>query len=334
MPPDKDPLLPMTVAIQHKPGIPGPLPPFNERTYADRHGPGFKNRFRALLWRIVTPLLGLQRPFNATVVDQLNRVLASHREAQTYFAQYEARVYQHLMGTESLAEDWLKHWDALEAREARTQQRIDHYTKSIDDLRATAALAHQAALSLKRDVEALLGRDSIRGKVEDYVPRFEGLSNVIELGSGRGEFLELLKARGVAARGIEGDALTFFQALDDASVGGVFSTQFVQHLPPAYLVRLLETVARKVRPGGLVILETTNAHPETLQHVVRASGFREVTIEHRAPVAAEDRLRPLPSPPPGSDAAAETFVLTYNENVAKLNRRLFGPLDYAVVARR
>jgi SAM-dependent methyltransferase len=408
--PDKDPLLPLTSAMEHRPAAPAPLPPFNEWTYAERHGPGLKNRIRAVLWRMVTPLLGLQRPFNATIVDQINRVLAAHRESQVHVAQFEARTYQHLQGTESLAQDWLRHWDALEAREARTQQRIDHYVATVEDLRATVALAHQAALSLKRDVEELLARgttpgpasgttpgttpaaarpdldafkyvgfeDAFRGSREDirarlaeYAPRFDGLTEVVDIGCGRGEFLELLKARGTSARGVdtnhamvegcrangldvtESDALGFLAALPDSSVGGIFSSQVVEHLPPAYLVKLLETTARKVRPGGLVIVETINPsswvaffesfirdithvwplHPETLQYLMRASGFREVTLEYKSPVPAAGRLRPLPMSF-GMDPATESFVSTFNENVDKLNTRLFGCLDYAAVARR
>jgi SAM-dependent methyltransferase len=392
--------------MEHRPAVPAPLPPFNEWTYADRHGPGLKNRIRAVLWRLVTPLLGLQRPFNATIVDQVNRVLSAHRESQLHLAQFEARVSQHLQGTESLAQDWLRHWDALAAREMRTQQRIDHYVATVDDLRASAALAHQAALSLKRDVEELLARgttpstapgttpsalgpdldafkyvgfeDAFRGSREDirarlteYAPRFDGLSNVIDIGCGRGEFLELLRARGIAARGVdtnhamveacrasgldvtEGDALQLFSTLEDASVGGIFSSQVVEHLQPGYLLKLLETAAHKVRPGGLAVIETINPaswvaffdsfirdithvwplHPETLQYLMRASGFREVTLEYKSPVPAASRLRPLPHGL-GMDPAAESFVSTFNENVAMLNARLFGHLDYAVVARR
>ena len=411
-PPDKDPLLPLTAAMEHRPAAPSPLPPFNEWTYAERHGPGFKNRIRAVLWRIVTPLLGLQRPFNSTIVDQVNRILAAQRAAEVHVAQFEARIHQHLSGTESLARDWLRHWDALDAREARTQQRIDQYVAAVDDLRASAALAHQAALSLKRDVEELLARGStsglasapasplapgtapapdlnafkyvgfedafrgsrenIRARLAEYAPRYDGLSNVIDIGCGRGEFLDLLRARGTPARGVdvnhamveicrangldvtEGDAVSWLAAMDDASVGGIFSAQVVEHLPPAYLTKLLETAAHKVRPGGLVILETINPsswvaffesfirdithvwplHPETLQYLMRASGFRDVTLEYRSPVAEESRLRPLPSPPWGADPATETFVATFNENIEKLNARLFGCLDYAVVARR
>ncbi len=402
--PDKDPLRPLTDPLRHRPQIPGPLPAFNERTYADRHGKGLKNRIRAVIWRLVTPILGLQRPFNSTIVDQLNRVLASHREAQTQLAQFQAGVIQHLQGTEGLAEDWLKRWDSLAAREARANARLDAYVASVEDVRTTAALAHQAALALKRDVERLPStggtaapaaapapapdldsfkyvgfedafrgsRADIQARLAEYAPRFDGLSNIVDIGCGRGEFLELLKTRGVPARGVdlnhamveacrangldvsEGDALGYLSSLDDASIGGLFGAQVVEHLRPSYLMRLLETAAHKVRPGGLVILETINPacwlaffesfirdvthvwplHPETLQYLARASGFREVTVEYRSPVPDGSRLRPLPDPPAGTDPAVQDVIDAFNENVATLNARLFTYQDYAVVARR
>jgi SAM-dependent methyltransferase len=398
--PDKDPLRPLTESLKHRPAIPGPLPPFNERVYAERHGPGLKNRIRAVIWRITAPLLGLQRPLNSTLVDQVNRVLASHRDAQLNLAQFQARVIEHLQGTEALAEDWMKRWDSLAAREARMQARIE----ATDDLRAMAALAQQTSLALKRDVERLLAqgmggaasapvgpppdldafkyvgfedafrgsRDDIRARLAEYAPKFDGLSDIIDLGCGRGEFLELLKVRGTPARGVDindemvnacrtrgldatvADALRLFATLDDASIGGVFSAQVVEHLQPPYLTKLLETMAHKVRPGGLVILETINPacwlaffesflrdvthvwplHPETLQYLMRASGFRDVAIEYRSPVPDAARLQPLPTPPPTSSPQTADLVETFNENVSKLNARLFGYQDYAVVARR
>lgn len=397
---DKDPLRPLTEALKHRPAIPGPLPPFNEHVYAERHGPGLKNRIRALIWRAVTPLLGLQRPFNSMLVDQVNRVLASHRDAQLHLAQFEARIVDHLQGTEALAQDWMKRWDSLAAREARMQARLE----ATDDLRAMATLAQQTSLALKRDVERLLAqgvgsagsappspppdldafkyvgfedafrgsREDIRARLAEYAPKFDGLSDVIDFGCGRGEFLELLKGRGIRARGIDineemvnecrargldataADALRLFASLDDSSVGGIFSAQVVEHLQPPYLAKLLETMAHKVRPGGLVILETINPacwlaffesfvrdvthvwplHPETLQYLMRASGFRDVTIEYRSPVPDAAKLQPLPDPPPASSPQTVDLVETFNENVLKLNGRLFGYQDYAVVARR
>ena len=135
------------------------------------------------------------------------------------------------------------------------------------------------------------------------MPRFAGATDVLDVGCGRGEFLELLRAAGITARGLdlnhemveasrarglevaEGDALSYVERLPDDSLGGLFAAQVVEHLEPVYLAKLLEAASHKIRPGGTIVLETINPacwvaffesylrdlthvrplHPETLQ---------------------------------------------------------------------
>ena len=75
-------------------------------------------------------------------------------------------------------------------------------------------------------------------------------------------------------------------------------------------------------------------HPETLQYLTRASGFRDVEIEYRSPVGETTRLHPVPASPPGAEPTLAELVETFNDNVTKLNSRLFGFQDYAIIARR
>jgi O-antigen chain-terminating methyltransferase len=118
-------------------------------------------------------------------------------------------------------------------------------------------------------------------------------------------------------------------------------------------MQLLETALHKIRPGGAIVLETINTacwvaffesyirdlthvrplHPETLQYLLRASGFHDVTIEYRSPVPDAERLQPVLSPP-GLPAELADFVETINSNVEKLNSRLYTHMDYAVIAHR
>jgi O-antigen chain-terminating methyltransferase len=176
--------------------------------------------------------------------------------------------------------------------------------------------------------------EDIQRRLRDYIPMFAGASDVLDIGCGRGEFLDLLRDRGIRARGLdlnhemveacrarghdvaEGDALTYLESLPDASLGGLFAAQVVEHLEPAYLGRLLEAARLKLRPGSVMVLETINAacwlaffesyirdlthvrplHPETLQYIVRASGFHDVTIEYTSPVDESARLQTMPRP--------------------------------------
>jgi 2-polyprenyl-3-methyl-5-hydroxy-6-metoxy-1,4-benzoquinol methylase len=170
--------------------------------------------------------------------------------------------------------------------------------------------------------------DDIRARLLDYLPLFEGASNVLDVGCGRGELLELLRERQIDARGIDvndamveacrsrglvaerADALTFVSQQPDASLGGLIAIQVVEHLEPAYLMQLIETAFHKLRPGAPLVLETINAacwtaffesyirdfthvrplHPETLRYLVQAGGFSTAEILFRAPVAEHDKL--------------------------------------------
>jgi O-antigen chain-terminating methyltransferase len=214
-------------------------------------------------------------------------------------------------------------------------------------------------------------REDIRARLEGYLPIFAGTTDVLDVGCGRGEFLELLGAAGVPARGIdsnhemaeicrargldvtEADAVGYLSGLPDASLGGIFAAQVVEHLQPGYLLQFLELAFHKLRPGGRLVLETLNPacwiaffdsyirdithvwplHPETLKYLVLASGFTRADLEYRSPVAPEDRLQPIAlrdtSNPQLSDIAE-----AFNANAEKLNARLFTYRDYAVIGGR
>lgn len=70
--------------------------------------------------------------------------------------------------------------------------------------------------------------------------------------------------------------------------------------------------------------------PETLQLLARQAGFGEVETRFPNPPSEPERLSPveLPSGPEFDEARA-----TLSGNVERLNKLLYGPLDYAILAR-
>jgi SAM-dependent methyltransferase len=244
---------------------------------------------------------------------------------------------------------------------------------------APAAPPSRAAFTPALDAYKYVGfEDQFRGsrevigqRLESYLPYFEGASDVLDVGCGRGEFLEVLATRGVTARGLdlnhemaeacrahglnvaEADVVSYLEGLPDGSLGGLFAAQVVEHLEPAYLLRFLELAHHKLRPGSPMVLETLNPacwvaffesfirdithvwplHPETLRYLVLASGFTTARIEYRSPVPPQDRLQPVAPAAEASSPSAD-FVEAFNANVEKLNDRMFTFMDYAIVAEK
>jgi SAM-dependent methyltransferase len=197
--------------------------------------------------------------------------------------------------------------------------------------------------------------ETIRERQRRYLDVLRDAAPVLDIGCGRGELLGLLRDAGVEARGIDadadmvayahGDGLEVEQAdaaeclerTADDSLGGIFMGQVVEHLPPSTLVRVLELAAEKLRPGGVLVAETINplsplalrhyfadlTHaqplvPETLELLARQIGFVDTRIEFLNEPA--ERLTEPEDP-------------VIAANVRQLNELLFGPLDYALVAR-
>lgn len=216
-------------------------------------------------------------------------------------------------------------------------------------------------------------REDIAARVHDYVPLLSGAQNVVDIGCGRGELLEALRRSGVAARGVdtnhamvelcrargldvdESDALAFLRRQTPGSLGGLVAIQVVEHFVPAYLTAFLSAVHDALAPGSPLVLETINPacwaaffdtyirdlthqrplHPDTLQYLVQASGFRDVDVQFRQPMRAADRLDHVQPVPRDADTPAlREMVAAINDHANKLNARLFSAFDYAIVARR
>ena len=152
-----------------------------------------------------------------------------------------------------------------------------------------------------------------RGSMEDiaarqavYLTELETMAQdpaivgpVLDLGCGRGEWLELLTERKIAASGIdtnagqlaearakglavvEGDGLAFMASQPESHYMAVTAFHLVEHIPFDVLAAWFVEIRRILKPGGQLIIETPN--PENL--IVGAFTF------HMDPT----HQRPLPS---------------------------------------
>jgi len=186
--------------------------------------------------------------------------------------------------------------------------------------------------------------EEIRSKTEDFC--------LLDVGCGRGEWLELLKERGILGRGVDhnrvmikkckeygldvikGDAILSLQGFASASLGAVTAFHLIEHLPFNVLVEFLDETIRVLKPGGVAIFETPN--PDNI--IVGASSFY-LDPTHR---------NPLPAPMMEFLAKSRGLYdveikylnpfseeLKLKENESELARRFehyfYGPQDYAMI---
>ena len=210
--------------------------------------------------------------------------------------------------------------------------------------------------------EAFRGsRDEIKRRVSVYLPDLRAAQSatqggpVLDVGCGRGELLEVSRADGLTASGIDsnraaveqcrelgldatvGDAFARLRELPDGSLGALTAIHVVEHLPYLLLLRLLDEALRVLRPGGVAIFESPNpqnvlvgscnfyldpthrnpVHPQTLSHLLRVRGMVRIETRPLHPYAAEMLV------PDGESVLVRRF-----------NEHFYGPQDYAVLGYR
>ena len=175
---------------------------------------------------------------------------------------------------------------------------------------------------------------------------------VLDLGCGRGEWLELLRENETTATGVDcnvamvahcralgldvqqREALAYLCSLPDSHLGVITCFHMIEHIPFASVVSLLEEALRVLKPNGLLILETPNpknlmvaSHgfymdpthlkplpPEMLRFFVEATGFSNCQVLE---------LQPGPYP------ADQNLKLS-----SPLDQLLYGPRDFGLIGRR
>jgi len=195
-------------------------------------------------------------------------------------------------------------------------------------------------------------REEIKERFKVYLPYVEPLRDygLVDLGCGRGEWLELLKESGIYARGVEKnlvaieqcrarglevvetDVLAHLQSLPDASAGAITGFHIIEHVSIETLVTLLDEVLRVLRPGGVAIFETPN--PE---NVIVGSNFFYLDPTHKHPLPSElmqflfDNRGFNPVEVLNLHPWETGRVAGEGELAERFNGLFYGPMDYAVL---
>jgi SAM-dependent methyltransferase/predicted nucleic acid-binding Zn-ribbon protein len=171
-------------------------------------------------------------------------------------------------------------------------------------------------------------RDEIKRRAAFYLPFVRqvraGTSRnpILDLGCGRGEWLELLKEEKLEARGVDlntamiaqckahslkvrlGDALEHLRSLRANSLGAITGFHIIEHVGFGELMEFFAQARRVLKPGGVAIFESPNCKnlvvgacnfhidpthhhpvfPETAQFMLASHGFEKIRIEYLWPV--------------------------------------------------
>lgn len=204
----------------------------------------------------------------------------------------------------------------------------------------------------------------IRERLEFYVPLLEKAANggglIADLGCGRGELLELLKEKGLAAIGIDNneaavirgkkagldmeckDLFAYLREAKEGSLAAVTAMHVIEHLTPSQQGEFLSLALKALKPGGLIAMETPNimnlhvascdfysdithvrpVHPVALRNRMKQMGYKDIDIKFLHPFPQSEQLK-CDAPGLGEEA---------KKNFEKINDLIWGCRDCVILA--
>ena len=264
-------------------------------------------------------------------------------ERQTNDAIYlKSRVAHHTL----LLQQWLKSGGKKNESDSPALEPVPHASGELDDFYVLFEDRFRGA------------RSEIKDRVRFYLPFLKAAKAgttarpILDVGCGRGEWLELLDENGFRATGVDlnaamvaqcaernltaihADAIAHLRSLPANSHGGVSGFHIIEHLPFETLLQLFMETLRVLKPGGIAIFESPNCKnlsvgacyfnvdpthgnpvfPETAAFMMETQGFADVQLEYLSP--------------------AERRLVNGDQDAEIVNDLLFGPQDFAVIARK
>jgi O-antigen chain-terminating methyltransferase len=209
------------------------------------------------------------------------------------------------------------------------------------------------ALDWARFAECFRGSEEyVKAGQLHYLPSFAGCQSVLDIGCGRGEFLEIMREANIPAVGIDlsqesvaicrlkgleaetADLFTYLAGLPEESLDGIFCAQVVEHLPPERLPEMIQLCSSRLMRNGVLVIETPNpeclaifathfyldpTHARPVPHPLLAFYLEEFGVG----VVEVRKLAPAVESMPSLDSLPEAFRDAF-----------FGGLDYAIIGKK
>ncbi len=279
-----------------------------------------------------------QRNFNSSILHSQRIILDGIRDMNRNTALLERQMKQ--VEEKSALIDYLK--TGLTTQERRISvllEELKNQTVSVDGTQKVVSREINIPdildpLYLAFEEKFRGSREEIRERLQEYVPLIRkvaagtGGGEILDIGCGRGEWLEIMKDEGLKAKGLdlnhvlvqkcrergleveENDALSFLRSLPDNSLGAITSFHLIEHISFEDRIALFDESVRVLKSGGIAVFETPNPrnlligacnfwadpthlrplYPETHQFLMEYRGFSNVELLFLHPHEGEQRL--------------------------------------------
>ncbi len=259
--------------------------------------------------------------------------------------------------------------NALAKKIGRGEREIKHRLDKVENLLKTKKIEEEDFPYFAFENKHRGSREEIKKRQSLYLEYFRGCHNVIDIGCGRGEFLELLKAEGIGGYGIDIDeemvsfcqkkglnvqlaeGISHLMWLENDSLNGIFLDQVIEHLQPRELTKLVKLCHEKLKGKDYFVAVTPNpisliagpsfyvdlthikpVHWETMQFLLESAGFRDIKVKFVSPVPEGVKLEKLDLKTTATPSEITQFTARLNKNIEKLNTLIYAPRDYAIIA--
>jgi 2-polyprenyl-3-methyl-5-hydroxy-6-metoxy-1,4-benzoquinol methylase len=326
------------------------------------------------LWHGLQKVDGLMEPFLKNVEEQVNQLLNISQQI-TPVKESLAKVHELRQLIESFEERYypLIRVEPFELERIRTDiDQLKNHAPIVtvpgdNNGRPPKAWEFPKSRDLRYEVFEDIFRGSsewVKQKLEQYLNIFKDAAEpIVDIGCGRGEFLELMRDAGKDAYGIEinqheieqlkkkgirvvnENAIDHIASLADESIGGGFCAQVVEHLTPDNVYQLVSSLQSKMKSGAPLVIETINplsvqafhssylvdpthiypVHPQTLLFFLRYAGFKNVQVKKITPFPRESQLQ---NPDQIVDGEIKQYL---NALVQRLNSILYDCAEYYVL---
>lgn len=270
----------------------------------------------------VDPFTSVQKYLNLVLWSSLNEVknvIINQNEIIT-------NLYLENIALKNEVQNFTK---TIEDFEIQVNREIDKTKEEIDNVKFVQEKINKIDFNYFSFANKFSADDqSVKAIFKQYINSFSQCSKVLDIGCGKGIFLELLKENGIDGLGIDSDpdlvsickekgldaiavdGYEYLSEIESENIDGIFMGHVIEHFPVNKRIDFIKKCYEKLAYGGIFVLETPNTtssfvmhkvyyldpthdkpvHPEALQHICNEIGFTTINSYLSLPIGETNNL--------------------------------------------